>query len=71
MNSYFVEFRFKDLKHQRCTVIVSDEPKEEIGKKIRDEFGEKITFLTVNLLSGNGDDEKQSTGKQMTLEDDF
>lgn len=70
MNSYFVEFRFKDLKHQRCTIIVSDEPKEEIEKKIRDEFGEKITFLTVNLLSGN-DDGKQSTEKQMTLEDDF
>ena len=71
MNTYFVEFRLTDLKHKRCSVIVSEDTKEEIEKKIRDEYKEKVTFLSVNLISGNCPEKKENEGKQMTLQGDF
>ena len=71
MNTYFIEFRLADLKHQRCSVIVSEDTKEEIEKKIRDEYKEKVTFLSVNLISGNCPEKKANEEKQMTLQGDF
>ena len=69
MNCYFVEFRMNDLKHKRCKFIAATETKEEVEQKIRNEYGDSLTFLSIARIECNKMGENKEPGKQMRLDE--